>query len=412
MSIDDPIPNQSENTLSSRSLFGVVAVGAAVALSLFGDMTMYVVLPIHFTELGLSALQVGILLSANRWVRLLTNHVAERMLRRYTARLLFPLALLVGSLLCAAYSVRQEFVVLLLLRVLWGVCWSFIRHTGVMTTVGVAGPGRAARLMGVYIGLTQIGFIAGTFLGGLFFDLQGFGRTFLIMSVISLSAIPVGIASIRLTGATRCTVGSSRVGPGRGAVLLAIRGFIVSLVGSGLIMSTLGFLLKTRFGDSIPLGPIVIGVATVNGILLGSQHLINGVGAPLFGIFIDRHGLSQAQYFAFAGAGISLLVSGLLKTTMFLFPLIVAFFICAAVSRLAVESQAAVAGPRAYSRLATATDLGAAVGPVLGWLGIELARSGLIFWVGGGLFIAGAVIASFGGPQQIPEMADREDRMP
>ncbi|MCK4515026.1 MAG: MFS transporter, partial [Spirochaetaceae bacterium] len=332
MSNDDPTPNQSENTLSSRSLFGVVAVGAAVALSLFGDMTMYVVLPVHFTELGLSAMQVGILLSANRWVRLLTNHVAERMLRRYTARLLFPLALLVGSLLCAAYSSRQEFVVLLLLRVLWGVCWSFIRHTGVMTTIGVAGPERAGRLMGIYFGLMQVGFVAGTSLGGLFFDLQGFGRTFLIMSAISLAALPMGIASIRLTGATRRTVGSGQARPGKRTLLLEIRGFIVSLVGTGLIMSTLGFLLRARFGDAVPIGPMVVGVATVTGILLAGQHLINGVGSPIFGIIIDRHGLSRTQYVAFAGAGVSLLVSGLLKTTPLLVPLVVIFFICAAVS--------------------------------------------------------------------------------
>ncbi len=378
------------------SIFGIVAVGLAVALSLFGDMTMYVVLPIHFTELGLSAMQVGILLSANRWVRLLTNHVAERMLHRYTARLLFPLALVLGSLLCAAYSAWPVFAALLLLRMLWGVCWSFIRHTGVMTTIGVAGPERAGRLMGVYFGLIQVGFIAGTFLGGLLFDLQGFGRTFLVMGAISLSALPVGIAGMKLTGATRRSVGSDQGRPGKRTLLLEVRGFIVSLVGSGLIMSTLGFLLRARFGDTIPIGPVVVGVATLNGILLAGRYLINGIGSPIFGIFIDRQGLSRTQFVAFAVAGVSLLISGLLKTTPFLIPLVILFFTCSAVSRLAVESQAAVAGPRAYSRLATATDLGAAVGPVLGWLGIELARSGLIFWVGGGLFIVGATLALFG----------------
>ena len=172
-----------------RSIFGVVAVGSAVALSLFGDMAMYVILPVQYVELGLSALQVGVLLSANRWVRLITNHLAERMLHRYSGRVLFPMALLLGSLLTAAYSTQPAFAMLLLLRMAWVLCWSFIRHTGVMTTIGVAGPKRAGRLMGIYVGLIQAGFVAGTFAGGLLFDGRGFQSTFLIVAAISLAVV-------------------------------------------------------------------------------------------------------------------------------------------------------------------------------------------------------------------------------
>jgi len=385
--------NESSSDPRSGSIFGVIGVGAAVALSLFGDMAMYVILPVQYAELGLSALQVGVLLSANRWVRLITNQVAERMRRRFSSRVLFPTALLVGSILTAAYATGPVFALLLLLRMAWGLCWSFIRHTGVMTTIEIAGSRRAGRLMGVYIGLVQVGFVAGTFVAGVLFDGGGFRTAFLVAAALSLAAVPTAVLSNRRS---RITLRGPRVAGGQltGAMLsLAIRGFIVTLVGAGLIMSTLGFLLRSHFGDTVSVGSLVIGVTTVNGMLLASQYLIKGVGSPLFGVMIDRHGLLRAQYLGFAAAGLSLLALAVFKSTSLLIPLMIVFFASAAVSRLAVESQAAVAGPRTYSSLATATDLGAAVGPILGWVGIELAQSGLVFWVGGGLFLVGALVA-------------------
>ena len=380
-------------------IFGVAAVGAAVGLSLFGDMAMYVVLPVHFSDLGLTALQVGILLSANRWIRMVTNRVAERMLRRHGSSILFPAALLTGSLCTAAYSAAAAaavptFATLLLLRMVWGVCWSFIRHTGAMTTVRMAGPARAGRLMGVYLALVQAGFVAGTFVAGLLFDGSTYRTTFLLAAAMSLAAVPAGVLTGRRYPVATVRGASPREPLRRGTLTLAARGFIVSLVGAGLVMSTLGYVLKSLFGESIPVGSLVIGVATVNGILLAAQHLINSIGSPLFGMLIDRHGVSRVQCLGFAVAGLSLLAPATFPSTSLLVPLVVIFFVGAALARLALESQAAVAGHKTYSRLVTATDLGSAVGPILGWVGIEIARSGLVFRVGGGLFLAGAVMAA------------------
>jgi len=54
----------------------VLVVAMAVAISLLGDSTLYAVLPSHADPLGIKLAFVGILLSANRFVRLLTNSLA------------------------------------------------------------------------------------------------------------------------------------------------------------------------------------------------------------------------------------------------------------------------------------------------------------------------------------------------
>jgi hypothetical protein len=74
--------------------------------------------------------------------------------------------------------------------------------------------------------------------------------------------------------------------------------------------------------------------------------------------------------------------------------MIVIFFIGAMFARLAVESQAAQRGHRSYAALATSTDFGSALGPMLGWLGIELSQSGLVFRVGGALLILAVFLPS------------------
>jgi MFS family permease len=100
----------------------VFFAGGATAFSLLGDQTLYAVLPTYYTELGLLPWHVGILLSANRFVRVFINHWAERFCQLYSPRLLFFLALVGGAALTAVYALVTSFIFLLVARVLWGLC--------------------------------------------------------------------------------------------------------------------------------------------------------------------------------------------------------------------------------------------------------------------------------------------------
>ena len=94
------MPIQSRQRLPHRS---VILVASAVAFSLLGDQALYAVLPVHFKALGLFPFQVGIILSANRWIRLITNHLVERITARVDTKWVMPLVLLVSALLCVIY---------------------------------------------------------------------------------------------------------------------------------------------------------------------------------------------------------------------------------------------------------------------------------------------------------------------
>ena len=163
-----------------------VFVGVATALSLLGDQAMYALLPLYFEELGLLPIQVGVLLSANRWIRLLTNHIAERFHDALPVHFMFALALLIGALLTFAYALVSSFMILLLARLAWGLCWSYIRHLAVMRVSGTTPPEQLGQMMGYYNGISRFGSVLGIVLGGFFFDLAGFTATLLIFGCASL----------------------------------------------------------------------------------------------------------------------------------------------------------------------------------------------------------------------------------
>jgi len=179
-------------------------VGSATALSLFGDQALYVILPTCADKLGLVPFQIGLLLSVNRWVRLLTNHLAERLVRRFSPTRLLLIALTLGALLTLLYSKQPVFIILLIARMLWGLCWSFIRQVGIMTSVDCSSEQTKGRIVGLYNGIARTGSFVGMTVGGVLYDLfrfgldlgfkVGFSLTFVLLGAASFLSLPFGAA--------------------------------------------------------------------------------------------------------------------------------------------------------------------------------------------------------------------------
>jgi len=91
-----------------------------------GDATLYTVLPTHAADAGIVLVQVGILLSANRVVRLFLNGPMGLAYDRSRHRRLFISALFVGALSTVLYAATYGFWPLLVGRLLWGLAWSGI----------------------------------------------------------------------------------------------------------------------------------------------------------------------------------------------------------------------------------------------------------------------------------------------
>ena len=103
-------------------------LGLGTAISLLGDSTLYTVLPrpAIAAEVGVTLTMVGLLLGANRLVRLAFNGAAGVLYDHLPRRKLLIAALAIGALSTLLFAFGRSLPVLLLSRVLWGAAWSGI----------------------------------------------------------------------------------------------------------------------------------------------------------------------------------------------------------------------------------------------------------------------------------------------
>ncbi len=361
----------------------------ATALSLLGDQALYALLPLYFQEIGLLPIQVGILLSANRWVRLLTNHLAERLVDRFPLNLMLVLSLALGALLSLAYAYISSFLVLLVARCLWGLCYSFIRHISVMGVASSTEPQNLGQMMGFYNGISRIGCVLGIVLGGILFDLIGFSTTLALFCLFSLFAVPFAMRSGVQTSSIITDQQQNNQSSTRYSALLCC-GFCIGSVGPGLIMSTLGFILLSRYGTEVALMGFVVGIATLNGLLLGCRWVLETLGAPIYGALIDRTGIRLGAPLCFLVGLIVMLLLNLSENLAGLALGMIVFFMCGTALSTVVSAEASRLGAKVFARYATAGDLGAAFGPVIGWGAYELIGTpSFVFVLGAGLYAIG-----------------------
>ena len=374
-----------------------VFTATATALSLLGDQALYALLPLYFQEIGLLPIQVGILLSANRWVRLLTNQLAERLVDRFPVNLMLVLSLALGALLSLAYAYISSFLVLLVARCLWGLCWSFIRHISVMGVASSTEPQNLGQMMGFYNGISRIGSVLGIVLGGILFDLIGFSTTLALFCLFSLFAVPFAMRSGIQTSSIITDPQQNNQSSTRYSALLCC-GFCIGSVGPGLIMSTLGFILLSRYGTEVALMGFVVGIATLNGLLLGCRWVLDTLGAPIYGALIDRTGIRLGAPLCFLGGMIVMLLLNLSENLAGLALGMIVFFMCGTALSTVVSAEASRLGAKVFARYATAGDLGAAFGPVIGWGAYELIGTpNFVFVLGAGLYAIGmfSTLAAF-----------------
>ncbi len=406
------------NILPRRKLphHSVILAGIATALSLLGDQAMYVILPTCYETLlapisltvpfkwTLSpALQVGILLSANRWIRILTNHLAEWLVHHFHPTLLFVAMLLLGAVTTASYGVWAFFWVLLLARCGWGLCWSIIRQVGIMTAVDASKRENAAAMVGFYNGLSRFGSVVAMFIGGWLFDSVGWRLCFwIIAGVTALGMIPASLARRKINHhESEFRLQRSMAVPRRTLWSLLVCGFVLGSAGAGVIASTMGKILKEGFGETLTMGQVTIGVATVTGIFLAGRHAINTFGGPALGALADRLGHRRSIYVFFGlGVAILLIMFGLsffiahAAVMLVILALTVAFFSCCTLLSVTLNAEASRCGSKAYARYVSAEDGGSAAGPLLGWALLAVNdHPAVLFTCALGFFMIGLIVA-------------------
>ncbi|MBN1954480.1 MAG: MFS transporter, partial [Anaerolineae bacterium] len=234
-----------------RPLQVLLPLGLGTALSLMGDATLYTVLPTHTAAAGVTLASVGILLSANRFIRLLFNGAFGLAYDRWPRRRLFVPALFLGALSTLLYAATRGFWPLLAGRLLWGAAWSGIWVGGGTMILDVTGTHDRGRWTGLYETWFFLGAAAGTFAGGLLTDRLGYTAAMGIGA--GLTALGALVALLRLPETRgirrddRSPVGPPlRLRANRGLWVAASCHAVNRFCIAGVLVSTMALLVQDR----------------------------------------------------------------------------------------------------------------------------------------------------------------------
>ena len=419
----------------------VTAVAAAVSVSLLGDASLYAVLPSQAAALGIPLVLVGVLLSANRFVRFVTNGWAGEVYARHGRNRPFFLAMVGATLTTFSYALPWGFWPFLAARLLWGTCFSFLRLGQTLAVLEHAGAAQRGQWLGRVQAVSRLGTVFALVAGGYLTDRMGYRFTILLFGALTAVGAVIAWQDRRHAASQPAAAGgpsapspapgdqppaaqsaagalpspprpsaeaapASSVPPApdqdpmprtrrpnlaachcRRAAVLFAAGFAQGFAGFGLVMGTLSLLLLERFGQSVAILDTTVGVATLSGWLLGARWVLELVLAPQSGRLADRFGKRTT-----ALAGAALQASALLLlaraagagATIASACVLFAGLVILAVSLETTAADLAAQGRPTVilSRYNTAQDLGAALGPSIGYtlgetLGLPAMYTGL-----------------------------------
>jgi len=288
--------------VSTAASSGAVPVGMAlpglvIAFGMIGDTLLYAVLPLYHEQFGVSLVMVGVLLSLNRWIRLLANSGVAAIGEKVGPHALMITAALGSIVSTALYGLVESAAIQVAARILWGISFAALN----LATLAYAVSDRPNAGKRVGISRATIGIVqAFSLVGGAWLALTAGPReVFVIYGGITVLALVAALLLPRLPPEPVTQKGFRLPVPHR----LEVWGFMLGFAGDGVFLLTLAFLMK----DSITSVAPVLATA----ILLALRWLVEITTGPIAGWIGDRFG---ARPIAIANGALLVAGFGLIAT--------------------------------------------------------------------------------------------------
>lgn len=342
------------NTADPTGWRAVIGSSAIMSLALIGDALLYAVLPVYAESFGLTLPWVGVMLSANRVVRVFAYGAIARLTYRVGVRRMCIGAAVTASISTAIYGLSDGPATMLFARVLWGLTYASLVLATLSYAVGFRA--RVGTRVGVGQAIQRVGPILALIGGAWLVSVVGPQTAFLILAVPTALSLAVALKlPTEVIRPVKRPASSSLARPTPIDVLFFLQGYGVD--GVFAMSITLIFAREASLSDA------VIG----GGALLAVRHFGEAIAAPLFGWMSDLIGARKVFLAAsvltmtgFAMVALGLTVLGALVMLVFRGAL--------ASAGPTVVSQEAADGDdilAAMARMQAWRDFGAACGPLV-----------------------------------------------
>jgi len=358
---------------------------------MLGNEMLFIVLPLYWRFFGLESLwQVGILLSANRLIRIPINSSVGWCFKKVGKRSGILIAVTLAVLSTFSYGVLKGFWPLLFTRFFWGIAWSFFRLGGYLTVISCSSSRTRGQNIGLYNGLWGLGTLVGMLLGGLSADLIGIRTITTMFSIAGICSIPFIFRFIPNTKSVEVQQEKNRdITIWRNKRILSsfATGLICAFIVYGVFSSTLSKLMDFHMDKKWLIFGLSIGAGSITGIIQAIRTGWEPFLAPYLGKGSDSR-----------WGRIPLLIIGLFSAVccfsifpfkismpvflfiLFLFQLTTTLLITMSDS-IATDVASGKSQVTVIAYYTLFVDLGSALGPLLGYVIIDAYGIQWLFWI-------------------------------
>lgn len=350
-----------------------VYASLALTFSGVGDAFLYPFLPLNHAAVGVPIVWVGVLLSVNRFVRILSNTWTIHLFAKYGLRSVTVIAVLLAIVSTAGYTLANSIFLWLIFRVVWGLSFSAMRISTLGYSLEQSQPGLA---FGLTRGIQEVGPTIALFLAPVILRHYNHNIIFLMLAGFSLPALYFAfkLPSVEYRPRSTSEVKLLQIP----SVMNSIT-FATAFLIDGIIVVALGILFL-RHKEGITL----LSATTIAAVYLGYRKVCLVIFSPLGGWAADKVGIQNVFNVSLAAliTGIVILTSGWIEVGVII--LFTFYSIHAAIT------PASVSGPEphalsAMAENATWRDIGAAIGTLTG--GVLLTSDYLTTILVSGIFI-------------------------
>ncbi|MEF8937961.1 MAG: MFS transporter [Halovenus sp.] len=247
---DRILPDDTDKNSQYVVIFAVIVSTFFIG---FGGGVIFPILPNLGVVLGISPFLVGIILSANRFSRMLTNAPAGVLVDRYGTRTPMIVGMFVQAVGTFGYVIAMVAPLpeawFLSARILWGVGSAAVFATAFVIAADVSDGSSRGTSMGLIRGGLLFGFPSGVVLGGIITEFTNEVTAFTVATVFAFVASIVAfllIPETHVEGEQRQSVKPWDIDTGVPALTVGTVNFAVFFVYIGALFATLVLFLKER----------------------------------------------------------------------------------------------------------------------------------------------------------------------
>lgn len=352
----------------------------ALATTLPSDIVLYLLLPMYGPAFGISLTEAGVLLAANRLVRIAGYGWVARFYARRGDRPTCTLAVVVAALCALGNATLSGFWALLPLRLLWGLSFAALNLATQMLATSV--PEGAAARSGRSRAFIALGPVIALPAAAVLSEWAGPRWIFVVLTCVALSGL---IAARRLPDQPHPQMGTVHQGPRRPNALDTwsfLEGFILD----GLFVIGLSFLGR----DLLPGGAVVAA-----GVLLALRYGAEIALSPLGGRMADRWGAERLLVWLSLLTAVALIGFG----TGWLWSCAAAIVVLRALQLPLLPPIVAHRHPgpervRALAARSVWRDIGAGLGPMAAGLLLPVMSASWLYGLAAGALAAAALACS------------------